>query len=417
GFADTLMIGHHTMPELAAASFVNSIFTLVFVFSLGFCNGITPIVGSHYGRGETQRITDVLKNSLVTALMLTVILSVVLLAVYLNLGNLGQPEELVPLMRPYLLLQMISLPFVIYFNTMKQFSDGMLHTRTGMWIVLAGNLLNILGNWLLIYGHWGLPELGLQGAGLSTLISRIVMTLLFVAVLTLQPTYQGLRNHWKKARVNRADFMRLNKMGWPLALQMGMETAAFNLSAIIVGWIGVTALAANQILTITSQFCYFISSGMAVATSIRVSLFYGQKDEEGVRRSVHTGFALVLLLLLMTAIVVLALRWRIGGWFTDNAEVSRLVALSIIPLLVYQFSDGMQNTYANALRGLSEVKLLVPIAFLAYFVVCLPMAYLLAIPCAWGLQGIWWAYLFGLSIAAVLYFAVYRRAMRKKFAR
>lgn len=413
GFADTLMIGHHTMPELAAASFVNSLFTVVFVFSLGFANGITPIVGSYYGRGEYQSIARILKNSVVTSVMMTLLLGVIMLVAYAFLGHMGQPAELLPLMRPYFLVQLASLPFQICFYTLKQFTDGMTRTQVAMWVVLLSNVLNIFGNYVLIYGKWGAPELGLLGAGISTLVSRIVMALLFVAIICKASYCEPLRRYLREVRLSRTDFRLLNRMGWPLALQVGMETAAFNLSAVIVGWIGVTALAANQITAITSQFCYFIISGMGAAISIRVSLFYGQKSRTGVVSSVRSGMHLVLMLQCFTAVTVWLLRNHLGGWFTDSVAVSQLVASTILPLLVYQFSDGVQNVYANALRGIAHVRWLAPIAFVSYFVVCLPVAYLLGITLEWGLVGIWWAYFFGLTLAAIMYVAVFRTGLRK----
>lgn len=412
GFADTLMIGHHSMPELAAASFVNSLFTLVFVFSLGFCNGITPLVSSAYGRNQYRTIAALLRNSVVMSALLTLLLLVVMSVAFVCLPYMGQPAKLLPLMRPYFLIQLASLPFVVVFNTLKQFSDGTTHTRTGMWVVLMGNVMNIVGNWFLIYGHGGMPELGLVGAGISTLVSRIIMALVFIGVICFQPHYAVLRAQWSNVSITREKMLQINKMGWPLALQIGMETSAFNLSSVIVGWIGVTALAANQVLAITSQFCYFISSGMAVAIAIRVGLFHGQRNLDGVLASTRAGLVLVMGLLTLTGVMVWLVRWQLGGWFTNDVQVSALVAQSIVPLLAYQFSDGIQLTYANALRGLSKVRSLAPIAFFAYFVVCLPFGYLLSLPLGWGLQGIWWAYLLGLSLAAVSFLTVYRRAIR-----
>lgn len=413
GFVDTLMIGHHTMPELAAASFVNALFSLIFVISLGFTNGLTPIIGGHYGRGESASIALVLKNAIAVCGLLAAVLFSVMTVVYFSLGHLGQPESLLPLMRPYFLIQLVSLPFVVAFNMMKQFSDGMLRTQTGMWIVLAGNLLNILGNWLLIYGHWGLPELGLTGAGLSTLFSRVLMALFFMGVLGWGSHYKEVRSHLKSVRVERKEMRRITVLGIPLALQIGMETSAFQLSSIIVGWIGVSALAANQIVMVASQFCYFISLGMAVAVSIRVSLYYGQGDYQGVRANVRAGLVLVFILLAITGSVVWTVRWKLGGWFTTGGDVTRLVALTVIPLLVYQVSDGVQNTFANTLRGLSHVKVLVPVAFLAYFVVTLPLCYVFGITLGGGLVGIWWAFFFGLSIAAVLFVREYLKVMKR----
>lgn len=413
GFADTMMIGHHSTPELAAASFVNTMYTLVLIFALGFSYGLTPIVSSLYGRDEHEKIGETLKNSLVANMTMMLLIIAAMVILYFNIHRLGQPEELLPLMRPYFIVNLISLPFVMLFNTMKQFADGTTDTRTPMWILITGNLLNILGNWILIYGKFGMPELGLLGAGISTMAARIVMAAAFILIFMRRKGYALFRRGFLQGRVNRADFTRLNTMGWPLALQMGMETAAFSLSSIMVGWIGVEALAAHQIMLTISQLFYMVYYGMAAAVSIRVSYFLGQRDTRALRRTTNAGLHIILSIALCVSIPIFLLRGTIGGWFNDNADVCILISHVIIPLIVYQFGDCLQCTFANALRGLSYVKPMMFIAFFAYFVVCMPLGYLFGFVMHGGLVGIWYSYTFGLTVAGALYYVFFRKRLRE----
>lgn len=233
GFADTLMIGHHSTNELAAASFVNNMFTLAIIFATGFSYGLTPIVGSLFGRGETHVVGRMLKNSLFANTLLAVLLTLIMWILYLNIHRLGQPEELLPLMRPYFIVLLISLLFVLLFNGFKQFADGITDTRVSMWILLTGNVMNIIGNYILIYGKLGMPEMGLLGAGISTLASRIMMVIVFAVIFFCTRRYHIYKEGFLHNTLNRADFLHLNKLGWPIAMQMGMETASFSLSAII----------------------------------------------------------------------------------------------------------------------------------------------------------------------------------------
>ena len=182
GIADTLMIGHHSTHELAAAGFVNNVFNLAIITCMGFSYGLTPIVGSLFGQEKRQEAARVLKNSLAANLLVALLAMGILGCLYLNIDRLGQPEELLPAIRPYFLTLLASLPFLMVFNGFKQFTDGITDTQVSMWILLSGNLLNIVGNYLLIYGKAGLPELGLTGAGAATLLSRIYMTLSYVAL-------------------------------------------------------------------------------------------------------------------------------------------------------------------------------------------------------------------------------------------
>ena len=409
GFADTLMIGHHGTDDLAAASFVNNMFNLVIIFATGFSYGLTPIVGSLFGSGNREAIGRTLKNSLWANGMVALLLCGLMGALYLNIHRLGQPEELLPLMRPYYLVLLVSVLFVMLFNAFKQFADGITDTQTPMWILIGGNVLNIVGNWVLIYGHLGFPELGLFGAGIATLVSRILMFVVFFLIFLSAKRYAPYRKGFFQGRLNRSDFKQLNILGWPVGLQMGMETASFSLATIMVGWLGATALAAHQVMLTIGQLGYMIYYGMAAAVAVRVSNFHGQNDKTGVLHSANAGFHIILSLAVCLSVSLFFLRNEIGGWFTDNDEVTLMVASLIVPFIIYQFGDGMQCTYSNALRGIADVKPVMYIAFIAYFIISLPAGYLFGFVFDWGLTGIWLSFPFGLTSAGLMFWFRFRK--------
>ncbi len=409
GFADTLMIGHHSTTELAAASFVNNMFNLAIIFSTGFSYGLTPIVGSLFGRGMRSDVGRALKNSLAANTLLAILVCGVMTGVYVAIPNMGQPEELIPYIRPYFLILLTSIPFVLWFNGFKQFADGITDTKVSMWILLGGNVLNIIGNYILIYGKLGLPEMGLSGAGISTLCSRILMVIIFVALFFMTDRYKEFKEGFRHGKVNKAEFTHLNKLGWPIAGQMGMETASFSLSAIMIGWLGSMELASYQIMMAVSQVCFMMYYGMGAAVSVRISNFHGQGDMENVRRTANHGFHIILVMLLMTGIPIFLLRNHIGGWFTDSEEVSQMVASVIYPFLLYQFGDALQINFANSLRGIADVKPMLLYAFIAYFVISLPAGYIFGFVLDGGLTGVWMAFPFGLTSAGVMYWLRFRK--------
>ena len=413
GFADTLMIGHHSTPELAAAGLVNNIFGLVFVSYMGFTYGLTPIIGRLYGEERTDCIGRKVRNAFCANMLTGCIFTLALVVLYLNLGRIGQPEELLSLIRPYFLVNLASVLFMGIFFTMKQFLDGLGQTKVAMWAMIGGNVINILGNWVLIYGVAGFPELGLLGAGISTLVSRILMALAMVGMLMTGKNFGEYRRDILRSSLTKADFREMNRLGWPVALQLGMESAAFTLSCVMVGWLGTIPLAAHQVMITLSQLFYLVLSGMAAALAIRVSHFMGQKDYAAVRRNAYDGFRLNLLFSLCMGLPVFLLRHQIGGWFNDNMEVQAYVATLIILMMVYQFGDGLQYTFANALRGIACVKPMVLYAFIAYFVISLPLGYTLGFPCGLGILGIWIAFPFGLTIAGEMYRRRFEKELKK----
>lgn len=414
GFADTLMIGHHSTPELGAASFVNNLFNLCIIFSTGFSYGLTPVVGGFYGNHRFAEAGQALRCSLVANVLVSLVLTFAMTIVYFNVERLGQPEELMPLIKPYFLVLLASLVFVMLFNGFKQFTDGITDTKTAMWILLGGNVLNIIGNYILINGKLGFPELGLLGAGISTLFSRIVMVIVFAWIVLRTRRFIRYRIGFSRLGWSKSLFKQLNALGWPVGLQMGMETASFSLSAIMVGWLGTIALASHQIMLTISQFTFMMFYGMGAAVAIRVSNFKGQGDTQNVKRSAYAGFHLILCMEVVLLSIVFAFRNYVGGWFTDSAEVAAMVPALFLPFLIYQFGDGLQINFANALRGIQDVKPMMFIAFISYFVISLPVGYLCGFTFGWGLVGVWMAFPFGLTSAGVMLWLRFRYKTQKK---
>lgn len=414
GFADTLMIGHYGMKELAAASFVNTLFALVVVFAMGFSYGLTPIVGSLFGKGETREIGSSLKNSLLANSLLAILLLAITLTFYAFVDRMGQPTELLSLIRPYLLVNIISLPFLCWFNAFKQFFDGITDTRTPMFVILGGNMLNIIGNYLLIYGVCGLPELGLLGAGISTMLSRIIMFAACAGIFFFHQKYRSYRTYMLQSHFDKASLRKQSVLGWPVALQLGMESASFSLAVIFVGWLGTIALAAHQVMLTISQLLYMVHSGMAAAVAVRVSYFHGRQEWKEVSSTAAAGWHLLLAFAAIITLGVFAFRHSIGYLFTSDAEVVAQVSTLVLPMIVYQFGDTLQYTYANALRGISHVKPLMLIAFVSYFVLSLPCSYLFSMVLGWGLEGIWWAFPIGLTFAGIFYYGCFVRQLRRE---
>lgn len=410
-FADTMMVGHHSTSELGAASFVNNIMNLVIITGTGFSYGLTPIVGGLFGRKQLPEAGQALRCSLLANTLAAVIMMAALTILYFNLANIGQPDELLLYMRPYYLVLLASLPFVMMFNAFKQFTDSITETRTSMWILLSGNLLNIIGNYILIYGKMGVPEMGVVGAGVSTLISRIVMVGIFLAVFLCKRSMKQYREGFFSLGWSRQLVRRLTTLGTPIALEMGMETASFSLSIIMVGWLGTIALASHQVMSTISQFTFMVYYGLGAAVAVRTSYFHGQGDTTNTRHVVTAGLRLMVMLEILLGGIIFLLRKDIGSWFTDSAEVSASVLTLMLPFFIYQFGDGLQINYANALRGIADVKPLMVIAFIAFFVISLPVGYLCGFVMGYGLVGVWMAFPFGLTSAGIMMWWRFRKMM------
>lgn len=413
GFADNIMVGHHTPEELAAASFVNNLFNLPLMFALGFSLGLTPLIGNLVGKNQVAKAGQTLRYGLIANLLLAILLIGIMSVVYVNIDRMGQPEELLPLIRPYFLIHLSGLVFIMLFNAFKQFADGIMDTRISMYILLCGNVLNIIGNYLLIFGPGFFPELGLLGAGFSTLLSRIFTLSVFVYLFFFTSRYGRFKEGFRHFKGDTGkQLFHLTKMGMPIALQMGMETGSFNLSVIMMGWIGTAALAAHQAVATFTTIGFMLYYGIGSAITILVSNAKGAGEMNKVRLIANAGFHVIILLAVCIVVIMALFRQQVGYLFTDSEEVNRIVALLIIPTMVYQFGDGLQVAYANALRGIGDVKPMALIAFISYFLVCLPAAYLFGFVCQGGAMGIWWGFPIGLTLAGVLFYSRFKYKMK-----
>ena len=407
-FADTFMVGRHGTDDLGAAGFVNNMFNLAIIFATGFSYGLTPIVGKLFGRNKLKEIGGTLKNALVANSVIAIFIMLAMGILYLNIERLGQPQSLMGLIRPYYLVLLISIPFIMLFNAFRQFADGITDTSTSMWILLTGNVLNVAGNYIFIFGNCGMPELGLLGAGISTLLSRMAMLAIFMLLFFRSKRYRVYRQGFQSSTINRNDQKLLNRIGLPVALQMGMETASFSLATIMVGWLGTAALAAHQIMCTMSQLGFMMYYGMAAAVAVKVSYYNGCNDKREIRQAANAGFHLILMMGVVASLSIFLLRNHMGNIFTDNAEVAILAAQLALPFIIFQFGDGLQCNFSNALRGIEDVKPVMLYAFIAYFIISLPAGYLFGFVLGWGLPGVWMSFPFGLTSAGVMFYLRFR---------
>ena len=412
GLADTIMVGQHSTQELAAASFVNNVLNAFVIFGTGFSFALTPLIGENLARNKKYVVAAWQKNSIVANLILSLVLMLALLLIYLNVERLGQPAELLPLIRPYFMISMISVIFVMLANSYRQFVEAITDPSISMWVLLSGNLLNIIGNYALIYGKLGFPEMGLIGAGYSTLVSRIAMLLAFVLVFLYKPSYKPYRHGFKRMWVLPNRLMRITKIGVPIALQQGLEAATFSITAIMVGWLGSVELAAHQVVIAISTISFTIYLGLGSATAIRTSFCKGAKDMAQARRTTIAGVNLGLVVSFLTCVTLYVFRNDISFIFSDDPVVSTFVVMLIPILMLYQFVDGAQIVLANALRGLSDVKSIMWISFLTNFLIAIPAGYILGFPLGMGIRGIWLAYPIGFVFSVALLAMRARKLMK-----
>ena len=294
GVADTLMLGQHSPQELAAAGFANSLLIMAQLLGMGFCMAAVPTIGKLYSQRKHQDIVSELKSSLFANILQGILVCLIMYACYAALPLMGLETVLLPLIRKYLLILIPSLLLMNVCYGMKNFYDCLTDTRTTMWIVLAGNMWNIVWNWILIFGNLGFPEMGICGAAWATVSSRLLMLVLYSGCFFMSKRYSIYRSLWKTAVITRESLLRYNRLGWPIALQLTIELAAFSGVALALGrggisWDATSALSAHQVGWQVSSFIYMFYIGIGSAVSIRVAHYHGLGGWRGIRFSAHAG--------------------------------------------------------------------------------------------------------------------------------
>ncbi len=414
GFADNIMVGHYSTQSLAASSFVINIFNIVVLCCLGFSYGLTPIIGTLFAQKRNNEIGLTLRAGLIANVVVGGVLSLVMGMLYFYIDMMGQPDELLPLIKPYYLIFLASLIPLSVFNVFAQWSYAIKNTAMPMWILLSCNIINIAGNYMLIYGNWGAPELGLTGAGLSTLFVRALASLIIMAIFFLKKSNAEFRSGF----TDRSRGVTNNLMGkvvrtsWPVSLQMGCETAAFSTCAVFAGWIGTVALAAFQIIIVVSSlgFCIYYSIGTAIA--VFVANEAGHSSLPSCRRVAFDGYAVMLVFAAISTCIFIFLSRPLMGLFTTDTEVLTAAQALVFPLVLYQLGDATQITFANALRGTSHVMPMLWIVFFSYVVVGLSSTWLLAFPMGLGNYGIVLSFSVSLFMAATLFLRSFLQVTR-----
>jgi len=290
----------------------------------------------------------------------------------------------------------------LLFQSFRQFMEGIGNTKYAMVITLVGNLLNIFLNWVLIFGKLGCPMLGVAGAAYATLIARILMSIAFVVLFFVKRPLIRYFYFFGKKSFSRREIKGLAYVGIPIGSQMLLETLGMSLSSIMVGWFGAVALASHQIAMNLSSLTFMISSGLASATTIRVSHQIGVKDFKSMRKAGIASTHLSLVFSCVCAIILFFFRVQIASAFSVDPEVLELSSLLIAIVAIYQFGDGFQVVSIGALRGMSDVYAPMVVAIVCYLIVNLSMAYLLAVIFSWGAVGVWIAFMIELYLAAIL---------------
>lgn len=400
---DNIMVGRLGAIELAAAALASVIITNVMVLGMGIAMSLTPLTGELYATKDFKKAAGLFQNSIILNAIVGAIISALLYYSTPLLWMIGQPENVIEMCESYFKIVAISLfPFMIFLS-FKQFMEGIGNTKISMTITIISNLLNIVLNYILIYGKFGAPQMGINGAAVATLISRIFMPIAFFIYLRSHNSMHRYFNFFSGKNMRLQSQKLLLTVGIPISAQMAMEVFALSSTAIMMGWISAEALAANQILLSIMSLMFMVICGISGAVTILVSHEYGKSNLTTIRRYTKAGVQMSTLFMATAAICFILFGKYIAMAYTSDATVINLAGKLFLVAALFEVSDGYQVTVLGALRGIKDVRLPMFYAFISYMLINIPAAYILGFKFELGETGIWCGFFLGLTTACILF--------------
>ncbi len=421
-FADNIMVGQLGTAELAAVSLGNSFVFIAMSLGIGFSTAITPLVAEADGAGNKEVGKSALKHGLVLCTGLGLSLFGLIMLSKPLMHMMKQPPEVVELAMPYLDLVAFSLVPLIIFQAFKQFSEGLSQTKYPMYATVIANIVNIVLNYLLIFGSFGFPKMGIVGAALGTLISRIVMVIYIWVLLKNKKKFHDYVTGFNFRNIEKKVMKKIIDLGFPSALQMFFEVGIFTGAIWLSGVLGKNSQAANQIALNLSSMTFMVGMGLGVAAMIRVGNQKGLKNFQDLRRIAISIFFLTFLLEIVFATLFLLFKdWLPTIYLdvndlansADNTEVIIMAAELILVAAFFQISDGLQVVILGALRGLQDVKIPTIMTFIAYWLIGFPVSFYLGLYTPLRSTGIWIGLLAGLTASAIMLYIRFNYLTKK----
>ena len=420
---DNIMVGNLGSTELAAVSLGSSFVFIGMSIGIGFSTAITPLVSEADAEKDDKKIRSVFHHGLLTCTVLGVVLFILIVLAKPIMLFMHQPKEVVDLAAPYIDWVAFSLIPVIIFQGYKQFADGLSRTKYSMYAILLANIVHIFFNYMLIYGIWIFPKLGILGAALGTVISRIMMVVFMHFIMRSNVHLKPYFKNFSFKEIKKTMLKKITKLGIPSAMQMLFEVALFTAAIWLSGSIGKTTQAANQIALTLATTTFMFAMGLSVAATIRVGNQKGLMDYKKLIIVARSVFLLAIIVETIFGILFVILNNFLPHLFLnmdnvsqviENKEVILIASKLLLVAAFFQISDGVQVVVLGALRGLQDVQVPMYITFVAYWVVGFPISYYLGKHTELGAIGIWIGLLAGLTTAALFLYIRFHKLTNKQ---
>lgn len=415
---DNIMVGKLGAAELAAVSLGNSFIFVAMSFGIGFSTAITPLVAQNDAKKNVEGVRNAFHHGLILCSIMGIFLFGVVYFCKPLMKLMGQPQEVVDLAGPFVDLVAFSLISVLVFQGYKQFADGMSKTKYSMYAIIVANVVHFVVNFFLIYGIWFFPKLGILGAAIGTLTSRIIMIVMMHTMLRRDKDLSPYFSRFSLMNLQKTLVKKIFEIGLPSSLIMFFEVVLFTSAVWLTGAIGKNAQAANQIALSLATVTFMFASGLSVTAMIRVGNQKGLENYEYLKTVARSIFLLTLILEVFFAIVLVIFHNVLPHIFlennnpdklVENTEVIGMASKLLLVAALFQISDGIQAVVLGALRGLQDVKVPAVITFVSYWIIGFPICVYLGLYTDLKAVGVWIGLFSALTAACLMLFFRFER--------
>lgn len=402
GVVDSMMVGQLGPIPLAAASLGNSLIFIILIIGIGSSIVVSPLVAILVGAKRYDECGIYFRQSLFVNILMSFMMIMIILVGVNFIYLLNQPDEIIELTITYMVIVGLSaFPLMVY-QTYKQFIEGLSVMKPAMVISLLANIINVFANWILIFGKFGFPELGIAGAAWATFASRVFMALAMMFYVMINSRFKQYDVNFHFRGLDFKVIKKIVSLGLPSGFQYFFEVGAFSFAVIMIGWIGANELAAHQIAINLASISFMAVLGISQAASIRVGNAMGEQSIYKIRKAGFTGIFLGASTMFLAGVTFIILNEFLPTLYISDKNVIEIASRLIIIAALFQLSDGTQAVGIGILRGLTDVKGPTIITFIAYWVISLPIAYMLAFNFNLGVDGVWYGLLIGLTASAIM---------------
>jgi MATE family multidrug resistance protein len=399
GVTDSVMLAPLGALPLAAVGITTAVAVILYAAIWGLLSAMSVRIGTAFGAGQGRRIPATLRNGLALGWFAGLGGAALMIALWPVLPHLGQPAEVLAIMFPYwLAMSLAMIPFAVL-TVFKATFEAVDRPWLGAGFAFLAVVINVPLNYALIWGLGPLPVLGLTGAGIASLTAEALALLAAWAYWRQAPSMRRLR---LRRGLSGAEIASVAREGAPLGLMYIAETGAMAVATLMIGTFGAVALAGNQVAMSVGGLLYMVPLGIAGAVAIRVAQERGAGNLGALRPIAWAALGMGTIWLVAAAAVLGLHGATIASWITAEPEVITIAATIFFVFAFSQVMDGVQSTMTGALRGLSDTGFPAAVSMLAYWVLGLPLGWVLAHPFGMGPAGVWAGFVIALGLAGLV---------------